>query len=602
MAPSQSRSRHRTFGQKSPEKTQPPGLDAVLERLHKIFGFPLPCAVTGKKGPRDAYISKLESLLKLDSGRVNHTIASLEAQQLASRQHSTRRVQNLMVKFDELLENELSQLRDDRDRSILDLIGLTSGEERDVGLKVGIVKKQQADEFEYDGRFDDPVTEHASPAASADRASTHPCSNINAFVSRISELTSKSTNTLLPSSEDILKQQNPRYLNGIRVSLEIPADANDSDESFYSCPGTSENLPGENIEGGNVHLRPNSTNSRGDTVPTIHHSTPKPEFAQKNFYPRLSQKGKEPSLSPNPPRKFYLSQFPRSKQWDCEQVQSASGTTPTCSTESSFNASSSFSNRLGTDWSPPTSLETSFNEDTESLTRPTKQKGPRLAILEEGLDETKFLEDAEAPYNGDCETTDIDDSDVSYEQSRVTSKRASEKRPLSQRNVSTIPKPDGRKFDQPNHQTREEEDAAFQKLAKDFFGDEYEPNPPVHTFLSVGGAHPMNEHAACILGGEGAQEGEDPLLREIGEEGFAGEWDNINNTLELADETQKQRDDEDEFGAIDPHFEKAFSGKSSPSHVFPSRIPEIDEMKCRSIFKIPSPQTHNATLLWDAEL
>lgn len=608
MASSQSRSRHRAFERKLPEKAQSPGLDAILEQLRTRYRFPLPRGVAGKKGSRGAYIPKLESLLQLDPGRINNVIASLElaAQQLETRQHSSRSVLKLVAKFDELLENELLQVEDDRDRSILELIGLTSVEEGDVELRVGMAGEKR--QIGCDGRFDDPVTEHPSPAAPVSQISTH--------------LGLKSTNTLLDSNENIrtqrgvnpevsipslvvgkrLEQHNPCYLDRVRISMEIPADVGDSDESFYSCPGTP-----EGIKAGNAHLRSNSADS-GDDIPVLHrivYSTPKPKSVQQTSYMRISHKGKEPSISAFPLdllRKPNLSQFPQPKQRrDFEQqMQSALGTNTTCSAESSFNAASSSPNRLRTDWSPPTSLETSFSENTGTITGPTRQKGPRLAIVAERLDETNSG-DVEAPYNGDCdgETTDIDDSDASYEhmQSCILARRPKmaslatrppKKRPLSrsqQKNSPSTPKLNDRKVRQPNRQTkegnekeREDEDAAFQKLAKDFFGDEYGLDPGTLPFVSISGVRPVNGHTAYIREG-GAKEGEDPLLGEI-EGGLAGEWDNINNALELAEEVrdmeeardveetqdveepQEQLDDEDEFGAIDPSFERAFSGKS----------------------------------------
>lgn len=51
-----------------------------------------------------------------------------------------------MFKFDKVLANVLSQVGDDRDGSILDLIELASGEEGEVPLKAGTVEKKQADE------------------------------------------------------------------------------------------------------------------------------------------------------------------------------------------------------------------------------------------------------------------------------------------------------------------------------------------------------------------------------------------------------------------------------------------------------------------------
>lgn len=601
MAPSQRRSRHRAFEQKLPEKSQAPDLGAILIRLRNKFGFPLPRSVAGKKGSLDAYVQKLESLLELDPERINTVIASLErtAQQLANRPRSTGTVRKLVIKFDEFLENELSQLRDDRDRSILGLIGMTDGEERkaDRGVETR-EKKQKVDEFGYDGRFDDPLTENPSSAAFVAPTSTVADWTMDTLISHFSGLVSKGKNTLPPSGESEAskssiekrpEQHYPRYPNQITLSIERSTD-DDSDGSFYSCPGTPNNPLGENIEAGNTYPRPSFTDN-GRTVLAFHgphhtaYPTPEPESIQQTSYLHTSHKGKEPapstlssSLEPRPQCKLHLSQFPQTKHRRDfeEQMQSALGTNTTYSAESSFNASSSFSNKPVTDWSSPTSLETSFSEDAGSATRPTKQKGSRLAIMAEVIDETRFGGDAEAPYNGDCDgdTTDMDDSDIGYQhhQSRAPPKRSKRvsateslrNQPLSRNRrggVSATPNLDGREVGQVKQQTSEEEEAAFQRLADEFFGDECELVSGTSGF-SLGRGYGRQDS------GSGAA--------QIGE-GLAGEWDNINNILELVEEVQEQWDDEDEFGAVDTSsFERAFSGESIALSSYLASYPEIN--------------------------
>lgn len=602
MAPSQSRSRHRAFEQKLPERFQAPDLDAVLIRLRDKFGFPLPRSVAGKKGSLDAYVQKLESLLELDPKRINTVVASLErtAQQLANRPHGTGTVRKLVIKFDELLENELSHLGDDRDRSILGLIGMTDGEERKAGRRVETrERKQKVDEFGYDGRFDDPLTENPSSTAFVGPTSTAPDWTMDTLISHFSGLASKGKNILPPSAEgeasksSIKKQQEQHYLrypDQTLLSIERSTD-DDSDGSFYSCPGTPKSPLGESIETANAYPRPGFTDNGRTTLAfhKPHHTaypTPELESIQQTSYLHASHKGKEPvppilssTLEARPQRKLHLSQFPQTKQRHDfeEQIQSALGTNTTYLAESSFNASSSFSNKPVTDWSPPTSLETSFSEDAGSATRPTKQKGPRLAIVAEVIDEMRFSGDAEAPYNGDCDgdTTDMDDSDIGYQHKqpralpkrskRISATESLRNRPLSrnrQRKVSVTPNPGGRKVDRIKQQTNDdddddEEEVAFQRLAGEFFGDEYEPASGTSGFS-----------LSTDYGRQGSGSG----AAQVGE-GLAGEWDNISNTLELVEEVQEQWDDEDEFGAIDTSsFEKAFSGESFPATVFSSYL------------------------------
>lgn len=427
---------------------------------------------------------------------------------------------------------------DDRDRSILALIGMTAGEaEHGAGMAE---EKQQVDEFAYDGRFDDPLTEHASVAFVGGGVRDHGSAKPEASI---------------PSTG----KRPERYPDRILVSVKRPPDTDDSDESFYSCPGTPKNSLGEDVEAQSAYIPPNPTDS-GGTALTFHrphhisYSAPSPESIQLTSYLYASHKGKEPApsvlssaLETIPQHKFQFSQFPHTRQRRDfeEQIQSTLG-----SAESSFNASSSFSNKPGMDWSPPTSLETSFNEDLGPITRPTRPNCPRLDIVAEGIDETRFSGDEEAPYNGDSDgdTTDIDDSRVGYrhKQPRPLANRASQSLrnlPLSrnqQRKASATPNPN-------NTMEEEEEEVALQKMAKEFFDDEYEPpyNPGTPSFGSLGRDHEihlMNEQAA----GSGSG---------------AGEWENINYALELVKEVQGPWDDDNEFGEVGTSFGEAFSGE-----------------------------------------
>lgn len=419
----------------------------------------------------------------------------------------------------------------------------------------------EVDEFAYDGRFDDPLTEHTSPAFVGEGVRDHGGANPEASI---------------PSTRK-RPEYYPRYPDQILVSAKRPPDTDDSDESFYSCPGTPKIPPGENIEAQNAYTPLNPTDS-GEATLTFHkphhttYSTPPPESIQRTCYLYASHKGKGPALSmlsstleTSPQHKFQLSQFPHTKQQRDfeEQIQSTLGTNTTGSAESSFNASSSFSNKPGMDWSPPTSLETSFNEDVGPITRPTRPNCPRLAIVAEGIDETRFSGDEEAPYNEDYDgyMTDIDDSDVGYrhKEPRVLAQRSKggsatqslTNRPLSrnrQRKASATLNPNNTKEEE------EEEEVAFQKLAQEFFGDEYEPprDPGAPSFGSLGRDHEirhMNGQATSSGSGEAQQD-------------RAGEWDNINYALEFVKEVQEPWDAEDEFGAIDTSFGEAFSGES----------------------------------------
>lgn len=426
MTPARS---HRVF-EGLPDKTQAPGLDAVLDRLHTQFGFPIANsarpAAGGERLSR-AYVQKLEFLLKLDHARVNKAIASLEitARELGSRRQGNRSVRKLITEFDKILESELSQLQDDRDLSILELTGLGPGfrDETENGVEMA-GRKEPVDEF---GRFDDPLTEHSSPTASAGRTILQSYLEAETPMSCISEVASKGTYTLLPLGNGIpetrggasaevsipsppaldkrRERQNPRYFDGVPIPVEMSTD-DSSDQSFYSCPTPPrlEHAIEENIEVAYVHSRPGSTDS-DETLRVIHRTqraaypTPDPEPVQKVSYLRSSNKGKGPCLStpyPKPEartqRKLHLSQFPLAKQRGNleEQMLEIFGTGTTYSAESSFSASSSFSNKPGKDWSPPTSLETSFNENVGSMIRPARRERPWLSIVAERPDEPEL--------------------------------------------------------------------------------------------------------------------------------------------------------------------------------------------------------------------
>lgn len=434
---------------------------------------------------------------------------------------------------------------EDRDRSILELIGMTSGEaEHRVKMAE---EKQQVDEFAYDGRFDDPLTELASAAFVGGGVRDHGSAKPEASI---------------PSSG----KRPEHYPDRILVSVKTPPDTDDSDESFYSCPGTPKNPPGEDVEAQSAYIPPNPTDS-GGTALAFHgphhicYPTPAPESVQLTsyLYAYRKRKGSAPSMLSSTletmPQQF--SKFSRTRHWRDfeEQIQSTLG-----SAESSFNASSSSSNKPGMDWSPPTSLETSFNEDVGPITRPTGPNYPRLDIVAEGIDEMKFSGDEESPYNGDCDgdMTDIDDPRVGYKQLRPlanSSERGSasqslRNRPLSrnrQRKASATPNPNNTREEE-EEKDEDEEEVALQKMGKEFFDDEYQPpcNPGTPSFGSLGRGHEIHR-----MNG-----------RATGSGSGAGEWDNINYALELVKEVQEPWDDEDEFGEVGTSFGEAFSGES----------------------------------------
>lgn len=532
-----------------------------------------------------------------DPGRVSEVIHSLSIASGEPRKRWKGSVQKLVMEPEETFENELSQLSDvqsDRDLSLLPLIGVLSTKKRDIERKA---VDEEDEEDEESGRFDDPVTEYPSTIASVDRSSSQDRLGIDASVPHISRFCPRSRSILRPndvapissSPRSRRQQQNKSY-----TYFEEVTDADDSDESFYSCPGTP---PRSAPSGRPIELETSGSTSPISSISTVRafqrpcraaYSRPDSNFTLQTPYFRSSlvtNNETRPSLSgPSRPEPRGQRKFSSFKQQNTfkKQLQTSFDTNTICSAESSSNAPSSFSSKAEKDWSPPTSADTSFNEveDVKFMSHQTTQDGPGkawLAIVTEGATEMRLSE------GSGNDTTDIDELGISYryERSHILPRKPggvppsiqptpskSQSLPRNGRKKTSALKSNGRKSEQSQVEMRaadDYEENAFQKLAEAFFGGEPE--------LSLGSAPSPGDmptskkqdishlHQQAIESNEGEKADAYAVPRVVETESLIDGGGSINNNQGPLAGAQEQLDDEDEFGTIDSSFENEFFGE-----------------------------------------
>lgn len=519
MGPTQNRRSGYAFPGGLPISTQTPVLDDIINLLHTKYGFP--------KEPKEIYVHKLGSLMESESGRVNDAITSLDAVVRGQRNRwkGTNGVRKLVKVFEDILESQLSQFRDvhDRDLSILPLIGMEPA---------GDILSRECNRAE-------------SP----------------------------------PITLNLQQGQHPQHLlDGIQTSDEAVTDVDDSDhDSFYSCIGTpprSESVVRLNTgtsclsppDGRDSIQKPRRTayrNPEPNTIQQMSHSRPS-VFTNSGERPRLSNPLSNPGTGT---RRGFHSVLPLlyKQQGDFEEpIRVPSETTTTGSAQSSFNASSSFSSRVGKDWSPPTSADTSFNETGDPITRPIRQKvlgTARLAIVAEGVREANFVGEPESPYNADLdgETTDIDDPKClralpqrprKLLQPTTPQNRPSQRR--RKRGLIALQPSGGEEHKDHAQKVKQDKEEAFQRLAEAFFGGESGPDSGSPLAPSNSSVRKQNR-SHPVIGGDGEVES---LLGEAGEYSV-GEW--VDGRIELGreEDVQEQRDDDDsdDYGTMDSSFE-----------------------------------------------
>lgn len=533
-----------------------------------------------------------------DPERVSEIIHSLSIATGEPRKRWKGSVQKLVMEPEETFENELSQLSDvqsDRDLSLLPLIGVISTKKRDIERKV---VDEEDEEDEEAGRFDDPVTEYPSTTASDDRSSSQDRWGIDASVPYISRFFPRSRSILLSngvapissSPRSRRQQQNKSYTH-----FEEATDADDSDESFYSCPATP---PRSEPSGRPIELETSGSTSPISSISTVRavqrpcrvaYSRPDSNFTRQTSYFRSSlvtNNEKRPSLSGSPrPEPRGQRKFSSFKQQNTfkKQLQTSFDTNAICSAESSFNAPSSFSSKAEKDWSPPTSADTSFNEveDVKFMSHQTRQDGlgkAWLAIVTEGATEMRLSE------GSGNDTTDIDELEICYRHERshilprkpggvppgiqpTPSKRQS--LPRNGRKKTSALKSNGRKSEQSQVEMRvaddDYEENAFQRLAEAFFGGE--PELSLGSALSPGDMSTSKKQDISHLHQRAIEPNEDEkadayaVPRVVETESLIDGGGSINNSQGPLAGAQEQLDDEDEFGTIDTSFENEFFGE-----------------------------------------